>query len=134
MKAVSRRIRKRKKNISFDAIRRRQIERLAKYLGAADTEDFDRYLIAWHWHNEQSNYPVDALMFAAERMGGSITEERAGEIIKDAAELRQRRTAEALGKYLGLTHAVRSELRIDTIRGTIKGKPVGKKAMADMRK
>src|SRR5262245_11416834 len=124
MGRVSQRPRGRKKNFQIAAVRRREIERLARYLDALDSEDGDRYLIAWHWHNAQSNHPIEALVFAAERMGGSITEERAAEIIKEASGLRQRRTADALARFLGLKYTVRKKLRI----WTIGSKDVGKKA------
>ena len=122
--------RKGRKNFNIAPVRRREIERLAKYLGAADTEDFDRFLIAWHWHNSQSNYPIDALIEAAQRMGGWITEERASEIIEEASNLCPRRTADALARFLGLKYTVRQKLRI----WTIGSKDVGKKARKELRK
>ena len=122
--------RKVRRNFNIAPVRRREIERYARYVGAAHTEDFDRFLIAWHWHNSQSNYPVDALMEAAQRMEGCITEEKARKIIEEASELRQRRTADALARFLGLKYAVRQKLRI----WTIGSKDVGKKARTVLRK
>jgi hypothetical protein len=120
----------RKSCISFDAIRRREIERLAKHLGAADTEDFDRFLIAWYWHNPQSNYPIEALIEAARRTGGKLTKAQASAITKEASITPQYRTADGLGRFLGLKHDVRQKLRITTIRGT----NVGKGALKELRK
>ena len=39
---------------SLPAIRRREIERHALHVGAADTEDLWRWLVAWCWHNDQN--------------------------------------------------------------------------------
>jgi hypothetical protein len=38
---------------SFDmpAMRRLEIERYARALDVADTDDFRRFLVAWQWHN-----------------------------------------------------------------------------------
>jgi hypothetical protein len=38
----------------FAPTRRREIERHARYVGAADSDDFSRWLIAWIWHNRKS--------------------------------------------------------------------------------
>jgi hypothetical protein len=55
---------------NLPAIRRGEIERHALHVGAADTEDFWRWLIAWCWHNGQNRIdPAGAVMMAAARMG-----------------------------------------------------------------
>ena len=50
------------------AKRRREIVRHALHVGAAETEDFDRWLISWAQHNPRSKDPLGALMMAAERV------------------------------------------------------------------
>src|SRR5262245_10660949 len=68
--------------------RRREIEAHAKHVGAADTEDFPRWLIAWVWHNRTSKDQIGAVIAAAQRMGGVdciITTAEAIEIIDEAA-------------------------------------------------
>jgi hypothetical protein len=114
MKRVSQR-RKGRKGFSFDAIRRREIERYARYVGAADTEDFDRFLIAWYWHNSQSNFPIEALIEAARRMGGKLTEAQASAITEEASITPEYRTADGLARFLGLKYDVRQKLRMWTI-------------------
>jgi hypothetical protein len=129
MKRVSQR-RKGRNSFSFDAKRRNEIERLAKHVGAADTEDFERFLIAWYWHNPQSKDPLWSLMYAASRMGGSITEAEASAITEEASIMRRYRKPDPLARFLGLKYAVRQQLQIRTI-GSI---DVGKKARTVLRK
>jgi hypothetical protein len=122
--------RRRKKTFNLDSKRRREIERLARHVGAADTEDFDRYLIAWHWHNPQSTDPIWSLMNAARNMGGSIAEAKASAITEEASIMRQWRKADTLGRFLGLLHRDRKPLGITTIAG----KDVGKRSRTILRK
>jgi len=62
---------KRRKRGAFSVpvTRRGEIVRHAKHVGAADTEDYWRWLVAWVWHNPTSKDQVGALMFASVRMG-----------------------------------------------------------------
>jgi hypothetical protein len=129
MKRVSQR-RKGRNSFSFDAKRRNEIERLAKHVGAADTEDFDRYLIAWYWHNPQSKDPLWSLMYAAGRMGGRLTEAQASAITEEASIMRRYRKPDPLARFLGLKYAVRQKLQIRTI-GSI---DIGKRARTVLRK
>jgi len=95
---------KRRKRGAFGlpAIRRGEIERHALHVGAADTEDFWRWLVAWCWHNEQNTRDrTGALQLAAERMGGSISEAEAEAILERADGMRQQRTADRLARFLG---------------------------------
>ena len=96
-------------------MRRLEIERYARDLDVADTDDFRIFLIAWQWHNPNSKDPAGALMMAAQRMGGAITEEQAEQIIEEADIIPKRRTADALGRWLRLSDAMRTALKICTI-------------------
>jgi hypothetical protein len=97
------------------AARRREIERFARHIDVADSDDFRIFLIAWQWHNPNSKDAIGALMMAAKRMGGAITEEQAEQIIEEADIIPKRRTADALGRWLRLSDAMRTFLKIRTI-------------------
>jgi hypothetical protein len=123
--------RKRGGAYNFPALRRREIERHARDVGAAHTEDFWRWIVAWRWHNEQnSRDPAGALILAAKRMGGSLTEAGAERILETADALPRCCTADKLGKFLGVTYAQRQRLAITTI-GSI---DVNKRSRALLRK
>ena len=104
-----------RKRFEFDPTRRCEIERHALHVGAADSDDFDRWLIAWVWHNRKSTDPVWALMNAAVRMGGRLSEADTREILDRAASVRKRMSADRLARWLELTFEVRTALRITTI-------------------
>jgi hypothetical protein len=89
------------------------IEKLARELDVADTEDLDRFLIAWSWCNPE--HDILHLMAAAERMGGSLTREQAEAIMDEAEAGRPQRTAVQVGRYLGVTDEIRQRLRLWTI-------------------
>src|SRR5262245_60363343 len=131
MKRVTQR-RKGRNSFSFDAIRRREIERYARHVGAADTEDFDRFLIAWYWHNPQSNYPLEALMEAARRMGRDISAAEASAITEQASIIPRQDYLEAddLARFLGVTYAQRQSLGLTTI-GSV---DVRRRARKELRK
>jgi hypothetical protein len=123
--------RKRGGAYNFPALRRREIERHARDVGAAHTEDFWRWIVGWRWHNEQnSRDPAGALILAAKRMGGSLTEAGAERILETADALPRCCTADKLGKFLGVTYAQRQRLAITTI-GSI---DVNKRSRALLRK
>jgi hypothetical protein len=69
-RAVSRKSNRRYRK-SFDRAvkRRREIEAHARYVGAADTDDLSRWLIAWVWHNWQSKDQTTAVIECARRIG-----------------------------------------------------------------
>jgi hypothetical protein len=116
---------------NFPALRRREIERHARDVGAAHTEDFWRWIVGWRWHNEQnSRDPAGALILAAKRMDGSLTEAGAERILETADALPRCCTADKLGKFLGVTYAQRQRLAITTI-GSI---DVNKRSRALLRK
>ena len=97
------------------AARRREIERFARHIDVADSDDFRIFLIAWQWHNPNSKDAIGALMMAAQRMGAAITEEQAEKTIEEADTIPKRRTADALGRWLRLSDAMRTFLGICTI-------------------
>jgi len=97
-------------------LRRREIVALARHDGAAETEDFSRYLIAWAWHNPLATDPVWSLMDAAKRMGGEISEAEAAEVIDEAVHAHSPPlSADDLGRFLGLRWDKRRHLGIKTI-------------------
>jgi hypothetical protein len=93
--------------------RRREIESHANYIGAAETEDFWRWIVAWIWHNK--DVYAGEITNAAKRMGRKITEAEAVEMLELAASTRRHMTAERLGRFLGLTYAQRQFIGITTI-------------------
>jgi hypothetical protein len=97
------------------ASRRCFIERYARAISVANTDDFPHVLIAWQWHNKNSRDPAGALIEAAKRMHGTISEQQAEQIIEEADALPKIRKADALGKYLGLTDKMRTKLQTWTI-------------------
>jgi hypothetical protein len=128
---VSKPRRKRRGASNLPAIRRGEIERHARDIGVADTEDFWRWLVAWCWHNEQNGRdPAGALILAAERMGGILTQAEAITILEQADDMRQQRGADNLAKFLGVTYPQRLKLGITTI-GSI---DVSKRARELLRK
>jgi hypothetical protein len=109
------------KVFDISAKRRREIERLAIHVGAADTDDLATYLIAWVWHNPKAKDPAGSVMECARRIGrkGMSPIEAEG-IIVEANGTRRRRSADNLARWLGLTWIQRQRLHIDTI-GAIDG-------------
>jgi hypothetical protein len=97
------------------AARRHEIERFARHIDVADSDDFRIFLIAWQWHNPNSKDAIGALMMAAQRMGGAITEEQAEQIIEEADARPKIRKADALGRWLRLSDAMRTFLKICAI-------------------
>ena len=122
--------RQRNKSFDFAAKRRREIVLHARLVGAAETEDFPRWLIAWHWHNPKSKDPIWALMEAAKRMGGKITEAQASAITEEASIIRKCWSADNLARFLGVTYEQRQRLGLTTI-GSVN---VKKRARKELRK
>jgi hypothetical protein len=109
---------RRKSKVDLNPIRRREIIRHALYRGAADTEDFDRWLIAHVWHNPEAPRPVQAVMLAAEKMGGQISKADAIEIVDKASTGGWYPSADGLARYLGVAYDERQTLRLWTIGST----------------
>jgi hypothetical protein len=123
-------LRRQRKNFDFTAKRRREIVLYARYVGAADTEDFSRWLIAWVWHNPKAKDQIWSVMEAAKSMGGKITEAEASAVTEEASIIRKCWSADNLARFLGLTYVQREKLGIQTI-GSI---DVKKRARKEMRK
>jgi hypothetical protein len=130
MNAPAARRRRRNRHFDFAAKRRREIVLHARYVGAMDTEDRNRWLIAWHWHNPEAKDPIWSLMDRAKNMGGKINEAQASAITEEASITRMHRTADSLAKFLGVTFEQRQRLGLTTI-GSVN---VGRRARKELRK
>jgi hypothetical protein len=102
----------------------------ARYVGAANTEDFSRWLIAWVWHNPKAKDPIWSVMEAAKSMGGKITEAEASAVTEEASITRKHLTADNLARFLGVTYADRQALGPNPTIGSI---DVGKRARKVLR-
>jgi hypothetical protein len=117
----------------FDLNQRRriEIERHATHVGAAETEDLCRWLIAWVWHNPNAKDQVGALIECAGRVGRQdVSPAAAREIIDEAQSIPMCRKADPLAAWLDLTYADRQTLHIRTI-GSVN---VKKRARTELRK
>jgi len=130
MKRVLAPSRRRNNNFDFLAKRRREIILHARYIGAMDTEDRDRWLVAWVWHNRKAKDQIWSVMEAAKRMGGKITEAEASSVTEEASICRKHLTADNLARFLGVTYDQRQHLRLTTI-GSVN---VKKRARKELRK
>ena len=115
MKCVPAPRRRRNHNFDLNPKRRKEIVQHALLVGAMDTEDRSRWLIAWHWHNCKATDPIWSLMEAAKRMGGKITEAEASVITEEASITPKHRKADDLACWLGVTYADRQALGLTTI-------------------
>src|SRR5258707_6143904 len=115
MNAPAARRRRRNRNFDFAAKRRREIVLHARHVGAAETEDFSRWLIAWVWHNRSAKDQIWSLMECAKNMGSKITEVQASDIIEEASITRKHLTADNLARFLVVTFEHRQALRLTTI-------------------
>ena len=107
--------RRRNSNFDFAAKRRREIVLHARHVGAAQTDDFDRWLIAWVWHNCKAKDQIGSVMEAAKRMGGTVTEAEASAITEEASITRNHPSADNLARFLGVTYEQRQKLGLTTI-------------------
>jgi hypothetical protein len=130
MGRVSSRPLRRKGSFDFCAKRRREIERHARHVGAADTEDLDRWLVAWVWHNRRAADQIWSVMNAARNMGREITEAEASAITEEASICRKHLSADNLARFLGVTYEQRQRLGLTTI-GSVN---VGRHARKELRK
>ena len=112
---ISPRLRRRNGNFDFTAKRRREIVLHARHVGAAETEDFSRWLIAWVWHNRRAKDQIWSVMECAKNMGGKITEAEASAITEEASITRKHLTADDLARFLGVTIVQRTALGLTTI-------------------
>ena len=116
----------------FNTRRRREIERHAKAVRAFDSDDFDRWLMAWAWHlPKRAPDRAGAIAFAAHRMGRTMALMSAAELADQAKATRPRKIkADDLAKLLGVTYAQRKALDIKTIGAC----DVGKRARKELRR
>jgi len=96
--------RRRRNNFDFPAKRRREIVLHARHVGAMETEDRSRWLIAWVWHNRKAKDQIWSVMEAAKRMGGKITEAEASGITEEASICRKHLSADNLARFLGVSN------------------------------
>jgi hypothetical protein len=96
--------------------RRREIERYARDIGAAETDDLSRWLIAWIWHNAGSKDLPGAVMECARRLGRKgFTQAEAEDVIRESWATPRAMKADDLAHYLKLDYETRQALRITTI-------------------
>jgi hypothetical protein len=102
----------------INRIKRSEIVKLARHIGVADTDDFDRFLKAWIWHHPPAfkKEPVSAVIEAARRMGRPhLSETEADEVIEASRYGKALHKADDLGEYLRLSDEMRTALGIRTI-------------------
>lgn len=87
-----------KRRWSFDvaARRRREIEAHARAVGAAHSDDFDRWAIAYVWHNPSGADQIGAVIEFARRLGRRISECTAAGLVEAARTTRCCRSADNL--------------------------------------
>ena len=96
--------------------RRREIEALLQDNGAAETDDYPRYLVLWAQAlPENADRMIGILRNASRRMGHEITEDEARDIIEEARSTSRPRTPDGWARALGLTYARRQRIGITTI-------------------
>ena len=96
--------------------RRREIEALVQDVGAAETDDYPRYLVLWAQAlPENADRMIGILRNASRRMRHEITEDEARDIIEKARSTSRPRTPDGWARALGLTYARRQRIGITTI-------------------
>ena len=104
------------KKFNWRVRRRREIELHARHVGAADTDDLSRWLIAWVWDNARTKDQVWAVMECARRMGRKgFTQAEAEAVIQEAEATPKARKADDLARYLRLDYDTRQALGITMI-------------------
>jgi len=132
VKRVSPRRKRHNGNFDLLAKRRKEIVLIARHIGAAQTDDFDRYLIAWVWHNRKAKDQIWSVMEAAKRMGGKVTEAEAAAITEEASITRKHLSADNLARFLGVTFEQRQALHLTTI-GSINVQKAARKELRKVR-
>jgi hypothetical protein len=109
-------VKRQRKVFDVTVKRRREIEALARAVGAAHTEDLCTYLIAWIWNNPKAKDPVGAVIECARRMRRpGMSPREAESIIAEAKATRRHKTADRLAKFLGVTFELRQRVGLTTI-------------------
>src|SRR5262249_57223180 len=102
MKRVARRQSRRNRKLDINPIRRAQIVRHALDVGAMDSDDRERWLVAYAVHNPQERDQVWGVIRGARKMGGEITRAEAIAIADEANDREHPFSADGLAEYLGL--------------------------------
>src|SRR5262249_56954255 len=105
----------------FAPTRRREIERHARHVGAADTDDLYRWLLAWCWNNPKATDLRWSLQnWSVAKLGRALTDDEVDAIVDDIERKRTRRrwSADNLARWLGVKFEDRKVLRITTIGST----------------
>jgi hypothetical protein len=115
---------------------RREIEHHARYVGAADSDDLPRWLVAWCWFNWRPKDPVGAVISAARRMGlrRELPEDEAIEILEESVEAPKHMKADALAVWLGCTWADRCACHLTRIGACDAPSPQERKVLAKQRR
>jgi hypothetical protein len=96
--------------------RRREIEALVQDIGAAETDEYPRYLVLWAQAlPENADRMIGILRNASLRMRHQITEDEARDIIEEARTTLRPRTPDGWARALGLTYTRRQRIGITTI-------------------
>jgi hypothetical protein len=104
------------KGFDWKVKRRREIELHARHVGAADTEDLSKWLVAWVWDNPKAKDQVWAVIECARRMGRKVfTKAQAIAVIDEAKATPRARKADELACYLRLDYDTRQTLGITMI-------------------
>jgi hypothetical protein len=120
--------RKHYRGFDFAAKRRREIVLHARYVGAADTEDLSRWLIAWVWHNRKAKDQIWSVMECARNMGRKITDAESSVVTEEASFTRRHLSADNLARFLGVTFEQRQRLGLTTI-GSVNVKKVARREL-----
>jgi hypothetical protein len=90
---------------------RREIEKHARHVGAADTDDLSKWLVAWAWNNPRSKDRVGGVIECARRLGRKdFTEAEANAVIQEADATPRAKKADDLARYLRVDYATRQAL------------------------
>ena len=87
-----------------------------RHVGAADTDDLSRWLVAWVWHNPKAKDQVWAVRECAGRMGRrGFTETEAEDVIEEAQATPKASNADDMARWLQLDYETRQLLGVTTI-------------------
>jgi hypothetical protein len=107
--------RRRNRNFDINPIRRAETIRHAIDVGAMDSDDRDRWLVAYALHNQSAKDQVWSVMRAAQKMGGEITRAEAIAIVDEANTIPRAWGADRLAKNMASPMTKRQALGLKTI-------------------